>query len=52
MESLKGELKVVNIGLRLFYDELKRQGVSTVHVNWRPPAVLEKDLEDILSKIL
>jgi hypothetical protein len=32
------ELKVVNIGLRGFADELTAAGVSVTHVDWSPPA--------------
>jgi FdrA protein len=31
-------LTVVNVGLELFAEELKREGVTVVHVDWRPPA--------------
>ena len=46
------ELKVINVGLELFKDELKEQGVKVAHVAWRPLPKLEKEYEDILSKIL
>ena len=28
------ELKVVNMGLESFYDDLKKQDVSAIHVQW------------------
>ncbi len=43
---------VINIGLEYFYNELKKQGVDVVHVVWKPKPKLEKDLEEILDKIL
>lgn len=46
------ELKVLNIGLESFYLALKDQGVKALHVEWRPPVKLEKEIEDILGKIL
>jgi len=46
------ELKVINIGLELFKDALEAQGVKVVHVTWQKPQKLEKEYEDILSKIL
>lgn len=46
------ELKVLNIGLENFYLALKDQGVITLHVEWKPPVKLEKDIQDILDKIL
>lgn len=46
------QLKVVNIGLEVFYEALKDQGVEAVQVSWKPPVKLEKEYQDILSKIL
>ncbi len=52
LELFKSEVKIVNVGLEYFYKELKKQGVQAVHVMWRPRPKLEKDLEEILDKIL
>ncbi len=52
LQLFKSEVKIVNIGLEYFYKELKKQGVQAVHVAWQPRPKLEKDLEEILSKIL
>ncbi len=53
MRKLFGEkLFVLNIGLEYFYHELVEQGVDAVHVEYRPPPKLEKDIEEILDKIL
>ena len=49
---LTSELKVVNIGLELFKDALEAQHVPVVQVTWEKPVKLEKEYEDILSKIL
>jgi hypothetical protein len=46
------DLKVINIGLEIFNDALKAQGVDSVQVSWQPPPKLEKEYEDILAKIL
>jgi hypothetical protein len=46
------ELKVINVGLEIFNDALKAQGVNVIQVSWQPPPKLEKEYEDILSKIL
>lgn len=43
---------VMNIGLDIFYESLRQQGVEAVHVKWQPPPQLEKEYQDILSKIL
>ncbi len=52
LKLLKDKPKIINIGLEHFYHELKRQGVDVVHVVWKPKPRLERDLEDILEKIL
>jgi hypothetical protein len=44
-------LTVINIGLELFNDTLKKQGVKTLHVNWRPPAGGDKKLAQLLEKV-
>ncbi|MCC6009854.1 MAG: hypothetical protein LM585_00085 [Fervidicoccaceae archaeon] len=46
------EVKVVNVGLRIFYEDLKKQGVKVVHVNYQPRPKLEKELESKLSELL
>ena len=52
LKLFKSELKVINIGLEFFYKSLKDQNVTAVHVVWQPPPKIEKDLQDILDKIL
>ncbi|SDY76625.1 hypothetical protein SAMN05660462_00834 [Proteiniborus ethanoligenes] len=47
----KEELKVVNIGLESFYNDLKKQKVSAIHVNWRPAAGGNKKLASLLSRL-
>jgi len=46
------ELKVINVGLHIFYEELKRQGVKAVQVNYQPPPKLERELKDKLEELL
>lgn len=45
------ELIAINVGLESFYDSLKTQGASAVHVEWRPPAGGKDDLMAILAKM-
>ena len=45
-------LRVINIGLDVFYQALKEQGAEAVQVSWKPPVKLEKEYKDILDKIL
>lgn len=49
---LGAELKVVNVGLDIFYQALLQQGVDAVQVSLTPPPRLEKRLSDALDKIL
>jgi len=46
------ELKVINVGLDIFYNALQMQNVKAVDVNWRPAPKHEKETEDILDKLL
>ena len=52
LQLFRSKPKIINIGLEHFYRELKAQGVEVGHVLWQPPPKLEKEREDILSKIL
>ena len=44
-------LRVVNLGLEIFADELRDQNVSVTHVRWRPPAGGKPRLLEILEKL-
>jgi FdrA protein len=48
---LRAPLKVINVGLEVFAQELERQGVAVVRVDWRPPAGGDPKLADLLSKL-
>lgn len=50
-ELFNKELKVINLGLKSFADELKSQGVKVVHVDWRPPAGGSKKMAALLAKL-
>lgn len=52
LKLFRSELKVINIGLELFKDALEDQSVSVAQVSWQKPLKLEKEYEDILSKII
>lgn len=49
---LEERLKVINVGLELFYDELKSQDLQVLHVDWAPPADGDKELAKILEKLV
>ena len=43
---------VINIGVRDFGENLKKQGVEVTHLEWEPPTVVDQDIADILDKLL
>lgn len=44
--------RVLSVGASIFAEGLRRQGVEVVEVDWSPPYELERDLKDILDKLL
>jgi len=51
-ETLFGKkLKIINIGLESFAEDLKKQRVKVIEVNWKPPAKGKKELLDLLEKL-
>jgi FdrA protein len=49
---LQTPLIVIAMGLRDFAESLKEQGVEVVQVDWTPPAGGDKELADLLEKLL
>ena len=45
------ELKIINIGLESFNENLKKQNIKTVHVDWKPPARGNKKMLSLLDKL-
>ena len=50
-DLFKQELKVINLGLKSFQNDLKSQEVTVVRVNWKPKAGGKKNMLDLLSKL-
>ena len=48
---LDHDLKVVNIGIATFADDLASQGVEVVKVDWKPPAGGDAEMMKILEKL-
>jgi hypothetical protein len=48
---LQGPLRVVNVGLELFYRSLRSQGAEAVHVIWHPPAGGDPKLTSLLDRL-
>ena len=43
-------LRVISLGLEVFAEQLERDGVIVVHVDWRPPAVTA-DVAALLARL-
>ena len=48
---LREKLKVVNIGVSTFADDLRSQDVEVVHVDWKPPAGGDVEMLKLLAKL-
>ena len=44
-------LRVINVGLEKFSEELEGLDVQVTHVDWRPPAGGNVKLAELLSKL-
>ncbi len=44
------KLKVINIGLKEFDNNLKREKVESIHVNWKPPIAMDKNIVSVINK--
>ncbi|HSR32131.1 MAG TPA: hypothetical protein VLY63_16335 [Anaerolineae bacterium] len=49
---LQTPLVVIAVGLRDFAENLKQQDVEVVQVDWTPPAGGDKEMADLLEKLL
>ena len=52
MDLFHDEIKIINIGLRKFADELDQQDIEVVHVDWSPPAGGDQEMIDLLDDLL
>lgn len=50
-ELLRSSLNVINVGLERFGNDLKKQDVAVVQVEWSPPAGGDPELAALLSKL-
>ena len=48
---LDKKLKVINIGIKTFAEDLEKQGIDVVHVDWRPPAGGDVEILKLLDKL-
>jgi FdrA protein len=47
----EGDLRVINMGLEIFAENLKKEGVDTLQMNWRPPAGGNEKLSSLLKRL-
>ncbi len=43
---------IINIGVREFAESVQAQEAEVIHVDWTPPASDDKEMEDLLDKLL
>ena len=48
---LEGPPRVINIGLSSFADDLKKQDIEMVNLDWSPPARGNVELANLLAKL-
>lgn len=51
VDLFAAELKVINLGLQDFADNLKAKGTAVIHVKWTPPAMGDDSLLELLDKL-
>ncbi len=50
-ELFNQDIVVINIGLESFADNLKKEGVRVLKLNWKPPAGGDKKLASLLKRL-
>lgn len=45
------KVKVINLGIPSFAEDLKKQGLEVMHTEWRPPAGGNKKIQALLAKV-
>lgn len=48
---LNQEIRVINIGIERFSEDLKEANVPVIQMDWRPPAGGNKKLIDLLDRL-
>ncbi|MGI6084033.1 MAG: hypothetical protein ACOYIF_01150 [Acetivibrionales bacterium] len=46
------KIRVINIGIQVFYEALKYQNVKAVQIDWRPPVKQSEEITSILDMLL
>ena len=50
--TTKRKLKIINIGLQNFYEEVVNQGAEAIQLDWRPPFKQKDDIKKLLDLFL
>ena len=50
-ELINKKIKAINIGVETFAEDLRKQGVEVVHVDWRPPAGGDVEILKLLEEL-
>ncbi len=51
-KSILGKkLKIINVGIEIFADDLRTQHVDVVQVDWQPPAGGDEELLRLLERL-
>ena len=51
-DPLETPIIAINVGLGMFAESLRQQGVQVVQVDWVPPAGGDRQLADLLDDLL
>jgi hypothetical protein len=51
-DLLQQPLIVINVGLKGFAENLEKQEVEVIQVDWKPPAGGDQDMIDLLDELL
>ena len=51
-ELLRREPVFVNVGVAEFAESLRRAGFETIHLSWSPPAGGDREMNELLDKLL
>jgi len=51
-DLLNQELRIVNVGLEIFYQSCIAQKTKVIQVDWHPPVKEDEEIDDLLSLLL
>lgn len=49
--NITENIQVINVGLEFFRDELARQEIPVVHLDWHPPAQGNRAVLELLNQL-